>query len=569
MPNPLPERFVRLLQERPHFDGAEALAKLAAEAAGGTALLDAVIDTKLAPKHVACSCWATAVGVSYVDPLTSVVSDDAVACIPAEVATKARVIGLYLLADVLTVAMAAPDDQDLLRRLAHITQKKISPVFALEREIVAAISIHYSTGKTLEENLASIEQSGVFLRGGEATVESLDVLAKSKGLVQVLDEIIYHAIRERASDLHFEPRETECRLRFRVDGKLRSVLTYSRPLHRAILSRLKILGGLNIAESRFPQDGRFSLPIGAESASFRLSTVPSHRGEKAVVRVLPLASRTSTVTLDGMMMSQSILQQFRRIIHNPNGVVFVTGPTGSGKTTTLYAALQEINSPEINIATIEDPVEIELADATQTQVSAPIDLSFAKVLRSLLRQDPDVILVGEIRDLETAQIATEAALTGHIVFATLHTNTAPQAVTRLMELGVDPCMVAPSVIGVLGQRLAARICTECKEAYQPSFEVLSRYFYDPESVTAPFYRGRGCVACRGTGYRGRVAFHELVTITDEIRTLVAERRSVQEVAKAAAQSGYHSLRYDGLKKVLLGLTTIEEIEEATPFEWTS
>jgi type IV pilus assembly protein PilB len=270
-----------------------------------------------------------------------------------------------------------------------------------------------------------------------------------------------------------------------------------------------------------------------------------------------------------MLLSQSILKPLRRLVRNPNGIIFVTGPTGSGKTTTLYAALAEINDPTINISTIEDPVEIQLTGVTQSQVNSHIDLKFGTLLRSLLRQDPDVILVGEIRDLETAKIATEAALTGHLVLATLHTNTAAQAITRLVEIGVEPYMVAPSVVGVLAQRLAARICEKCKEAYYPSREVLARYFLEDGLAEVPFYRGRGCPHCRGTGYRGRIAFHELILITEEIRQLISDGRSAQEITRAAAKVGFRPLRYDGLKKVLLGLTTIEEIEATTSFEWAS
>jgi len=350
---------------------------------------------------------------------------------------------------------------------------------------------------------------------------------------------------------------------------LREVLTYSRKLHRAIISRLKILCSLNISEARFPQDGRFSMPVGSLTANFRFSCIPSAYGEKAVVRVLAMTGRKTMLTLEKMMVSRTILEPFKQLIQNPNGIIFVTGPTGSGKTTTLYSALHEINKPNINISTIEDPIEIQLDGVTQTQVNAHIDLKFATILRALLRQDPDAILVGEIRDLETAKIATEAALTGHIVFATLHTNTAAQAIIRLMEIGVEPYMVAPSVIGVLAQRLVARICESCKESYIPSRDTLKKYFKEEGLIDVPFYRGRGCSACRGTGYKGRIAFHELVLITEEIRTLISEGRSAQEITRAAAKVGFKPLRYDGLKKVLLGLTTIDEIEQNTSFEWAT
>jgi type IV pilus assembly protein PilB len=285
--------------------------------------------------------------------------------------------------------------------------------------------------------------------------------------------------------------------------------------------------------------------------------------------VLAMSGRKTMLTLEKMMVSKSILDPFKQLIQNPNGIIFVTGPTGSGKTTTLYAALHEINKPDINISTIEDPIEIQLDGVTQTQVNAHIDLKFATILRALLRQDPDAILVGEIRDLETAKIATEAALTGHIVFATLHTNTAAQAIIRLMEIGVESYMVAPSVIGVLAQRLVARICESCKEPYYPSRDTLRKYFKEEGLTDVPFYRGRGCPACRGTGYKGRVAFHELVLITEEIRTLISEGRSAQEITRAAVKVGFKPLRYDGLKKVLLGLTTIEEIDQNTSFEWAT
>ena len=444
----------------------------------------------------------------------------------------------------------------------------ISPVFALPREIEDAISIHYSTDKTIEESLAGLERSSIF-DNPELSSEKLSALADSESIISFVDEIIYYALRERATDIHIEPQETQARVRFRVDGNLREMVTYSKKLHRAFISRLKIISNLNIAESRFPQDGRFSMSIGSQAANFRLSSIPSQFGEKAVVRILAFSGKKTMLTMDKMMMSQNVLQPMKRLIRNPNGIIFVTGPTGSGKTTTLYAALNEINSAGLNISTIEDPVEIQLAGVTQTQVNAHIDLKFSTVLRALLRQDPDVILVGEIRDLETAKIATEAALTGHIVFATLHTNTAAQAIVRLMEIGVESYMVAPSIIGVLSQRLAARICETCKEAYYPTREILRKYFDDEGLVDIPFYKGRGCNACRGTGYKGRIAFHELIIVTEEIRSLISEKRSAQEITRAAAKVGYRSLRYDGLKKVLMGLTTIEEIEENTSFEWAS
>ncbi|HEY0944658.1 MAG TPA: GspE/PulE family protein [Opitutaceae bacterium] len=558
--------FVDRLKSQSKFDHHVELEGLAHKHGHSLALLQAVVDEKLVPKDEACRHWADQFGVAYVDPFSSVVTEEAIERIPVEIARKARTIGLYMLNGVLTAAMATPEDKDLVNRLSQIAQVPVSPVFSLPREIEGAILVQYSSEKNLEDILGELELTSLGDQPDRAS-DKLAALAESESLIHILDEIVYYALRERATDIHIEPTELEARIRFRVDGRLREVLAFSHKVHRALISRLKIITNLNIAESRFPQDGRFSMPLGSATANFRLSTLPCQYGEKAVIRILAMAGRKSMPTLSAMMMSQTILQPFQRLIRNPSGIIFVTGPTGCGKTTTLYAALNEINTPDLNISTIEDPIEIQLNGLTQSQVNAHIDLKFATLLRSLLRQDPDVILLGEIRDLETAHIATEAALTGHVVFSTLHTTSAPQAITRLVEIGVEPYMVAPSVIGVLAQRLAARICENCKEPYQPSRDVLRRYFQDEGLTDVCFYRGRGCPVCRGTGYKGRIAFHELVIITEEIRTLISERRSAQELTRAAAKVGYRPLRYDGLKKVLLGLTTIEEIEQNTSIEF--
>jgi len=568
-PEPENSKFLALVRKLPNFDfEAELESSATMHGAGSLAQLQALIDLKLLSKEEATHQWANSIGIAYVDVLASTITDEAVACLPQEIARKARAIGLYVIDGVLTVAIATPLNAELLRRLQLIAQMPVSPVFGLPCEINDAIAIHYATEKTLNDSLADLEKETIFSRP-DTGPERLEQIAESESLVKVLDEIIYFALRERASDVHIEPLESHTRIRFRVDGMMREVITYSRKLHRAVISRLKILCSLNISESRFPQDGRFSISIGTNRADFRFSSIPTVNGEKAVIRVLATAGRRTMMSLDKMLISQPILQPLKRLMQSPNGILFVTGPTGSGKTTTLYSALSEINTPGVNISTIEDPVEIQLSGVNQSQVNSHIDLKFSTLLRSFLRQDPDVILIGEIRDLETAKIATEAALTGHLVLATLHTNTAPQAIVRLMEIGVESYMVAPAVIGVLAQRLAARICDKCKEAYYPPRETLLRYFEEEGLTDVPFYRGRGCPHCRGTGYRGRIAFHELVLITEEIRQLIAERRSTQEITRAAARVGYRPLRYDGLRKVLLGLTTIEEIEQNTSSEWAT
>jgi type IV pilus assembly protein PilB len=558
--------FLEHLRGLPDFEFGTKLTALAEKHESALDLLQALIDQKLLLKEEACHLWGDYLGIAYVDVLASSITDEAVKLIPIEIARKVRAIGIYVIDGVLTVAMATPQDAGKVRSLERIAQIPLSAVFCLPCEIDDAISIQYSTEQAISESLAELKRDAIFSEP-DLTVEKIAELAETKTLARVLEEIIYFALRERATDIHIEPQEMLSRIRFRVDGSLREILTFPRTLQSAIISRLKILSDLNISESRIPQDGRFSIPMGTNKANFRLSVIPTIRGEKAVMRVLTTATKRTSVTLDTMLMSQRILKPFRRLIRSPNGIIFATGPTGSGKTTTLYAALEEINSPKINIATIEDPVEIPMTGVSQSQVNPKIELKFGVMLRAFLRQDPDVILIGEIRDTETAKIATEAALTGHLVFATLHTNTAPQAIVRLMEIGVEPYMVAPSVIGVLSQRLAARICNKCKEAYYPPRDVLLKYFKEEGLTDIPFFRGRGCSHCRGTGFRGRIAFHELVIITEEIRQMISDRKSVQEIARAAAKVGYRPLRYDGLNKVLIGLTTIEEIEENSSFDW--
>jgi len=560
--------FVELVLRHPGFDSRAKLESLASKHENPLDLLQAIIDQKLLLKEDACRLWSDHLGIAYVDVLASGITPNMAKHIPVEVARKVRAIGLYVIDGVLTVAMTTPEDSLVVKRLEQIAEIPLSPVFCLPCEIDDAISIIYATERSITETMTELGQNALFTEP-EAATDRISELVNAESLVQLLNEIIHYALRERATDIHIEPMEIQSRIRFRIDGTLREILTFPKSLHRAIVSRLKILSDLNIAETRLPQDGRFSIPMGTSKANSRLSIVPVMYGEKAVVRILASANKRTMVTLDSMLMSQRILQPFRRLIKNPNGIIFVTGPTGSGKTTTLYAAIDEINSPKINITTIEDPVEIPVHGVMQSQVNPQINLKFSTILRAFLRQDPDVILIGEIRDTETAKIATEAALTGHLVFATLHTNTAPQAIVRLIEIGVEPYMVAPSIIGVLSQRLAARICDQCKEAYSPPRDVLLRYFAEEGLTEVQFFRGRGCPHCRNTGYRGRIAFHELIVITDEIRQMISERKSAQEITRAAFRSGYRPLRYDGLNKVLLGLTTIDEIEENCSFDFTS
>jgi type II secretory ATPase GspE/PulE/Tfp pilus assembly ATPase PilB-like protein len=527
-----------------------------------------LIEAKVLGKERACRLWGDTIEISYVDPLASIVTQEAVDEIPREIAEKGSLIGLYILEGVLTVAMAHPRDQQLISRLEAITQRKVSPVFALPVEIQDAIAIHYSSAKEFEQSMENFEKTQRKLLENLST-DDLESLGKNSSVANMVNALLFFAISERASDIHIEPLDEIGRVRMRVDGKLREYFDVSLPLMRAMTARLKVICRLNPTEMRFPQDGRCDIPLGVGKADFRINFLPTVRGQKVVIRILAGAGQKTVMSLDKMMLSQTILQPMRRLLGSPNGIFFVTGPTGSGKTTTLYAALQELNDGKSNISTIEDPVEISVEGVNQSQVNAHIDLSFSLILRALLRQDPDIILLGEIRDKETAKIAIEAALTGHLVLSTLHTNSAIQAITRLIEIGVEPYMVAPSVLGVLAQRLAARICDKCKEPYFPSEAVLRRYFRDiPEEKEIPFYHGKGCEGCRGSGYRGRVAFHELLLVSNKIRSLISQNAGQRELTVAATELGFRSLRYDGLKKVLLGLTTPEEVDRHSGLEWS-
>lgn len=511
--------FADLLREKHPMMAEKDLGRLVKKHGANTAdLLEAVIGAGLLPHTVACRLWSECIGVAYIDPFNTVITPEAIALIPAEIVRKSQTLPLYVLEGVLTVATPDPFNTAMRKRLEGITGLPISPMFSLPSEINEAIEVHYSSEKDIESIVKELEDTGEVVALQLSPAE-LEKLSESKSLIRIVDSLIYFALRERASDIHLEPQENDTRVRYRIDGRLREILRFPKILHRPIICRLKVMCDLNISQSRFPQDGRFSLQLGARKGDFRVSLLPTIEGEKCVVRVLASTAKKDFMTLDKMLISQSILKPFQRVIQAANGIIFVTGPTGSGKTTTLYAALAEVNSVDVNVSTIEDPVELKLPGLTQAQVNAHIDLKFGLLLRAMLRQDPNVILVGEIRDAETAKIASEAALTGHLVFATMHTNNAPQAFTRLVEIGVEPHVVAPSVLAVLGQRLAARICERCKESYVASPETLARYFTETEGLAVSFYMGKGCDICRRTGYKGRVAFHELVVATEEIGTL--------------------------------------------------
>ena len=426
--------------------------------------------------------------------------------------------------------------------------------------------MEYKTEQKLRDLSSRIVTDTVVIEDiSELTRDELQKIAGSQAVVEFVQGLLLLGVREGASDIHIEPGEDKVRIRFRVDGVLQEKSKIERSLLPPLVSRLKILADLNITEKRRPQDGRLSLTLPNRTIDFRFSSVPTNYGEKIVLRVLGQMETRDVQDLRELIFSKANLEALERVLTIPYGIFFVTGPTGSGKTTTLFSMLKHLNRPGVNITTIEDPIEYRLPGINQIQVNTAVDLDFPAALRAFLRQDPDVILVGEVRDVETAEIACRAALTGHLVLATLHTNNAIQALTRLSDMGVQPYMVAPSMVGVLAQRLVRKICDHCRETYKADSAILRRFF-DTDGEEVILSRGRGCLQCSGTGYSGRVAIHELVVINDEIRTQISRGASLIEIQRSAAQTGFHTMRYDGLKKVLRGLTTLEEIQRVTVAE---
>jgi len=503
-----------------------------------------------------------AVGRTYVNLGKTLFEDEVIRCVPLEFAKRHRTVPLYRFGNAVTVAMVDPDDGKVSQALETFLGAPISPVFSFPDEVDSAILLKYQSGTDLDR-IATTFDFRPFLKA-DVDDAKLAQLVKSQQLAEMSDSIILLALKERASDIHIEPKKKELVVRFRVDGILHDRLVLPANFALPLTSRLKIVSGMDITERRAPQDGRIIFPLPARTIDLRVSTLPTLHGEKIVLRVLGSLFPAAMLNLEKLDIVPEVLTRLKHVIEQPNGLLFVTGPTGSGKTTTLYAALGLVNKPGKNVVTIEDPVEYELPSINQVQVNERAGRTFQAVLKSVLRQDPDVILVGEIRDGESARIATQAAMTGHLVLTTLHTNDAIQALTRLIHMGVERFMVAPSIIGVLNQRLVRRVCEFCKVEYRPPEDYLARYFtwragYRPP----PFYRGEGCERCGGCGYHGRIAIHELLDISHPLRDALLEQREYRELRAIAIREGFRDMRFDGFKKALRGLTTLEEVIEAT------
>jgi len=496
---------------------------------------------------------------------------DVLRLVPGPLAEKLDVLPITRSGNTLTLAMADPTNVLALDDVAFLTNLQIQPVVASEIAIRQAIDrLYNSLDESVTEvmsDLEEVETDASALEGADDFMARVDLLdlkesADEAPVVRLMSVILAEAIRRGASDIHLEPYEKVFRVRFRIDGMLHEIMGPPKRLEAALTSRVKILADLDIAERRLPQDGRVKLRYHQREIDFRVSTLPTIFGEKTVMRLLD--KEALQLDLSKLGFDAWSLEQVNTAIRSPYGMILITGPTGSGKTTTLYSAINTINAPDINIMTAEDPVEYNLKGVNQLQVNDEIGRTFAAALRSFLRQDPDVILVGETRDLETAQIAIRAALTGHLVLSTLHTNDCPSTVARLVDMGVPPFLVASSLLLLLAQRLARKVCPECREPYEAEEETLMPYGHVPRGMgRVTLYRGKGCHACSFTGLKGRIAIYETMPVSQEIRDLILRNADVNQIRAAAQSQGMRTLRQNGLGKVIEGITTVDEVLRVT------
>lgn len=520
----------------------------------GRLLRDVLVDDGIVTEVELAEALAQAYGLNAVDLVAYPVDAAAAAKIPVALARRHRVLGISIDDDEIVVAVADPGDVLALDDVRAATGLSVRPVVAARDELLKAIDRFQRSENDFDDVAATLGADA-----GPARTNMLDSIGEEAPIVRFVNGLIEQAIENRASDLHIEPTEEDLRVRFRIDGVLHEVDTVPRTVQSALISRLKIMSGVDITERRVPQNGRITVELNGRQVDLRVATLPTVWGEKIVLRVLDTGG--IDLELRRLGFSDKNYQRFSTSFTKPHGMVLVTGPTGSGKSTTLYATLSEISKPEINIITVEDPVEYRLPGVNQVQVNHKAGLTFAAVLPAILRSDPDVVLIGEIRDRVTAQLAVEASLTGHLVLSTLHTNDAPSAVTRLVEMGIEPFLVGSSLDCVMAQRLARRLCQWCKEPHVPTFAELeaARWPFDTVGMPTQMWRAVGCRSCSGTGYRGRIALHEVMPVTEEIERLAVERSSAHDIQRIALAEGMDVLRTDGLRKAAAGDTTLAEV----------
>ena len=509
---------------------------------------------------------AAAFGAEFVDLSDMRIEDDVIASVRRDVAKRYKVVPIFRHGKSITLAVSDPSDLDTIDSLQHLLKSDVDIRVATEEAIDAAITRYYgasddNVGTMIQQITEGEVDVGSIGKGLEAGDDGSEVDADAP-LIKLVNSIIVEAFKARASDIHMEPLERKFRVRYRIDGVLQEVKNPPKRLQASILSRLKIQSGMSIAERRVPQDGRIQLMIGGKSIDLRVSCLPTNHGESMVMRILDKTGLKLGLSELGFLTDDQ--QTFERLIGLPDGIILVTGPTGSGKTTTLYSCLNYINRPDRKIITVEDPVEYVLSGINQVQVNEVVGLTFAAALRSMLRQAPNVVMLGEIRDMETATIAINASLTGHLVFSTLHTNDAPGAVTRLIDIGIKPFLVASSSRALMAQRLVRKVCRRCGAPWQPPDSELRGLGIDPATVSgANFMKGKGCNDCSKTGYRGRFGVFEIFVIDDEARKLIYDRVPTSVLRNRAREMGMRTLREDGARKVLAGLTTPDEVIRST------
>jgi type IV pilus assembly protein PilB len=525
----------------------------------------ALVDSGFVDERRFYQVIADALGTDFIDLSEDEIAPEILRLIPAGLARLHQALPIAAHGNALSVALLDPLDLRAAEDLRFALGKDVHVVVSPAEQVEDRIKLYYGTDNSnLEDILKRLGETGelLALRGTDESPSTIEAEANATPIIRFVDLILFQAIESRASDIHFEPFENEFKIRYRVDGALYEMAPPPRHLALPVISRVKVMANMNIAERRLPQDGRIQKNIAGRMVDLRVSTLPTQFGESVVLRVLD----RSTVNLDllALGLPNNIYDYIIEIIHRPNGIFIVTGPTGSGKTTTLYSCLKKINTIDSKLLTAEEPVEYDLEGIVQVPVNEAIGLTFARALRAFLRQDPDHIMVGETRDLETAQISIQASLTGHLVFTTLHTNDAPGAITRLIDMGVEPFLISATLEAVLGQRLLRSICPQCRTTYQPGEALLAQLGLSPGDLSKKnFYYGKGCDACNQTGYKGRKGIYELMKITDPLRELINERAPAVTLKEKAIELGMVTLRHDGLRSIFAGDTTIEEVLKYT------
>lgn len=529
----------------------------------GNQIQRVVIDLGIIKEDDLLVLIASHLGTSVVKLAEREIHEDMIKSIPASVARMYNVVPISVDANSVVLAVSQLLASEVVDEIRFVLTKDVTFVLAREEDVKNLITKFYGEdSSSMNDMLSSLEsdiEGGlVELQEGKEDETGIEQAANAKPVVRFVNVVLYEAVQAKASDIHFEPFETEFKIRYRVDGALYEMSPPPKKLALPVISRIKVMSNLNIAERRLPQDGRLQMTMLGRQIDFRVSTLPTQHGESVVLRILDRS--TVSLELENLGMPTDVFDSFSTDIRKPNGIIIVTGPTGSGKTTTLYSALRRINSVESKLLTIEEPVEYDIEGIIQVQANDAIGVTFLRCLRAFLRQDPDIIMVGEVRDLDTAKVAIQASLTGHLVLTTLHTNDAAGAVTRLIDMNVEPFLISSTLESILAQRLVRKVCQKCKTAYQPDKQLLDRLNLTEETVGGrPFYYGKGCAECHETGYRGRKGIYEYLTITEPIRILINEKKPTLEIRNKAIEQGMRILRDDGIRNIFDGYTTSDEV----------